>query len=102
MNREAFEHAVRAAGAILGEDEVLVPVAGILDVLDNYAFLRTTGYLPGPTDAYLSLGLVKKYSLRKGDHVVGAFDGGTRDVHGDAERTESMPVRRRNVNQRDI
>ena len=57
----------------VGEDEVLVPVAGILDVLDNYAFLRTTGYLPGPTDAYLSLGLVKKYALRKGDHVVGAI-----------------------------
>ncbi len=55
------------------EDEVLVPVAGILDVLENYAFLRTTGYLPGPTDAYLSLGLVKKYALRKGDHVVGAI-----------------------------
>ncbi|MEZ5158610.1 MAG: hypothetical protein R2687_07245 [Candidatus Nanopelagicales bacterium] len=48
-------------------------MAGILDVLDNYAFLRTTGYLPGPTDAYLSLGLVKKYALRKGDHVVGAI-----------------------------
>jgi transcription termination factor Rho len=57
----------------VGDDEVLVPVAGILDVLDNYAFLRTTGYLPGPTDAYLSLGLVKKYALRKGDHVVGAI-----------------------------
>ncbi len=55
------------------EDEVLVPVAGILDVLDNYAFLRTTGYLPGHTDAYLSLGLVKKYDLRKGDHIVGAI-----------------------------
>jgi transcription termination factor Rho len=57
----------------VSEDEVLVPVAGILDVLDNYAFLRTTGYLPGPTDAYLSLGLVKKYQLRKGDHIVGAI-----------------------------
>ena len=57
----------------VADDEVLVPVAGILDVLDNYAFLRTSGYLPGPTDAYLSLGLVKKYALRKGDHVVGAI-----------------------------
>jgi transcription termination factor Rho len=55
------------------DDDVLVPVAGILDVLDNYAFLRTTGYLPGPTDAYLSLALVKKYALRKGDHVIGAI-----------------------------
>ncbi len=57
----------------VADDEVLVPVAGILDVLDNYAFLRTSGYLPGQTDAYLSLGLVKKYALRKGDHVVGAI-----------------------------
>ena len=59
--------------AEVADDDVLVPVAGILDVLDNYAFLRTTGYLPGPTDAYLSLGLVKKYALRKGDHVIGAI-----------------------------
>ena len=29
------------------EDDVLVPAAGILDVLDNYAFVRTSGYLPG-------------------------------------------------------
>ena len=37
------------------EDDVLVPAAGILDVLDNYAFVRTSGYLPGPDDVYLSL-----------------------------------------------
>jgi len=55
------------------EDDVLIPVAGILDVLDNYAFLRTSGYLPGPNDVYVSLGQVKKYSLRKGDAVVGAI-----------------------------
>ncbi|HEX2808093.1 MAG TPA: transcription termination factor Rho [Kineosporiaceae bacterium] len=56
----------------IAEDDVLVPVAGILDVLDNYAFLRTSGYLPGPNDVYVSLGQVKKYGLRKGDAVVGA------------------------------
>lgn len=55
------------------EDDVLLPVAGILDVLDNYAFVRTSGYLPGPTDVYVSLGQVKKYNLRKGDAVVGAI-----------------------------
>ena len=55
------------------EDDVLIPVAGILDVLDNYAFVRTTGYLPGPNDVYVSLGQVKKYNLRKGDAVVGAI-----------------------------
>ena len=57
----------------ISEDDVLIPVAGILDVLDNYAFLRTSGYLPGPNDVYVSLGQVKKYSLRKGDAVVGSI-----------------------------
>ncbi|MET1043323.1 MAG: transcription termination factor Rho [Microbacteriaceae bacterium] len=55
------------------EDDVLIPVAGILDVLDNYAFVRTSGYLPGTSDVYVSLGQVKKYNLRKGDAVVGAI-----------------------------
>jgi transcription termination factor Rho len=53
------------------EDDVLVPAAGILDVLDNYAFVRTSGYLPGPDDVYLSLSMVRKYGLRRGDAVVG-------------------------------
>ncbi|AZS40903.1 Transcription termination factor Rho [Microbacterium oxydans] len=55
------------------EDDVLIPIAGILDVLDNYAFVRTTGYLAGPSDVYVSLGQVKKYNLRKGDAVVGSI-----------------------------
>ena len=55
------------------EDDVLLPVAGILDVLDNYSFLRTSGYLPGPNDVYVSQGQVKKYGLRKGDAVVGSI-----------------------------
>ncbi|MGK9148729.1 transcription termination factor Rho [Plantibacter flavus] len=57
----------------IAEDDVLIPVAGILDVLDNYAFVRTSGYLPGTNDVYVSLGQVKKYHLRKGDAVVGAI-----------------------------
>ena len=57
----------------ISDDDVLIPIAGILDVLDNYAFVRTTGYLPGPSDVYVSLGQVKKYNLRKGDAVVGAI-----------------------------
>ncbi|RAX45580.1 transcription termination factor Rho [Arthrobacter sp. AQ5-06] len=55
------------------EDDVLLPVAGILDVLENYAFIRTSGYLPGPNDVYVSLAQVKKYNLRKGDACVGAI-----------------------------
>ncbi|MCG2802110.1 MAG: Rho termination factor N-terminal domain-containing protein, partial [Cellulomonas sp.] len=54
------------------EDDVLVPVAGILDVLDSYAFVRTSGYLPGPGDVYVPLGQVKKAGLRRGDAITGA------------------------------
>jgi transcription termination factor Rho len=53
------------------EDDVLVPAAGILDVLDNYAFVRTSGYLPGTDDVYLSLSMVRKFGLRRGDAVLG-------------------------------
>jgi transcription termination factor Rho len=53
------------------EDDVLVPAAGILDVLDSYAFVRTSGYLPGPDDVYVSLSMVRKYGLRRGDAVTG-------------------------------
>jgi transcription termination factor Rho len=53
------------------EDDVLIPAAGILDVLDNYAFVRTSGYLPGSDDVYVSLSMVRKYGLRRGDAIVG-------------------------------
>jgi transcription termination factor Rho len=55
----------------ISEDDVLVPAAGILDVLDSYAFVRTSGYLPGPNDVYVSLSMVRKYGLRKGDAITG-------------------------------
>ena len=54
------------------EDDVLIPVAGIVDILENYAFVRTSGYLPGPNDVYVSLAQVRRYGLRKGDAVTGA------------------------------
>ena len=59
---------------VIGEDDVLIPIAGILDVLDaqGYAFVRTTGYLPGPNDVYVSLSQVRKHGLRKGDVIEGA------------------------------
>jgi transcription termination factor Rho len=53
------------------EDDVLLPVAGILDILDSYAFVRTSGYLPGHNDVYVALQMVKRYGLRKGDAVTG-------------------------------
>jgi transcription termination factor Rho len=59
---------------MISEDDVLIPIAGILDVLDaqGYAFVRTTGYLPGPNDVYVSLSQVRKHGLRKGDVIEGA------------------------------
>ncbi|MQA06488.1 MAG: transcription termination factor Rho [Streptosporangiales bacterium] len=56
----------------VSDDDVLIPVSGILDILDNYAFIRTSGYLPGQDDVYVSLSQVRKHGLRKGDVVAGA------------------------------
>ncbi|MEU4157593.1 transcription termination factor Rho [Actinoplanes sp. NPDC026670] len=72
----------------VSEDEVLVPVAGILDVLDNYAFVRTTGYLSGPNDVYVSMSQVKKYGLRRGDAVTGAVRSTPRDGGNDGQRRD--------------
>jgi transcription termination factor Rho len=57
---------------VIADDDVLIPIAGILDVLENYSFVRTTGYLPGPNDVYVSLSQVRKHGLRKGDVIEGA------------------------------
>ncbi|GAA1293214.1 transcription termination factor Rho [Brachybacterium alimentarium] len=49
----------------------LMTVAGILDVRDNNAYIRTTGYLPGPSDVYVTMNQVKRGGLRKGDAITG-------------------------------
>ncbi len=56
---------------VIGEDDVLVPVGGLVDIMENYSFIRTGGYLPGPNDIYVSQQQVRKYGLRKGDVVTG-------------------------------
>lgn len=56
----------------VSDDDILLPVAGILDIKDNYAFVRTSGYLPGDNDVYVSMNQVKKNGMRKGDAIVGA------------------------------
>jgi transcription termination factor Rho len=55
----------------LSEDDVLLPVGGLLDILDNYAFIRTGGYLPSSNDVYVGLQQVRRYGLRKGDVITG-------------------------------
>ncbi|MEU7901758.1 transcription termination factor Rho [Actinoplanes sp. NPDC049118] len=76
----------------VNEDDVLVPVAGILDVLDNYAFVRTTGYLSGPNDVYVSMSQVKKHGLRRGDAVTGAVRAAPREGGGDQRRDKYNPL----------
>jgi transcription termination factor Rho len=71
--RERGTGGVSEAEPVISEDDVLIPIAGILDVLDNYGFVRTTGYLPGTNDVYVSLSQTRRYGLRKGDVVEGAI-----------------------------
>ncbi|MCO1658139.1 transcription termination factor Rho [Pseudonocardia humida] len=54
------------------DGDVLLPVAGIVEKLDNYAFVRTTGYLSSQTDCYISQSVVNRYGLRRGDAITGA------------------------------
>jgi transcription termination factor Rho len=70
--RRRGERSGDGADTELREDDVVQPVAGILDVLDNYAFVRTSGYLAGPHDVYVSMNVVRKNGLRRGDAVTGA------------------------------
>jgi len=76
------------------EDDVLLPVAGIIDVLDNYAFVRTSGYLPGPNDVYVSLSFIRKFGLRKGDAVIGSVrqprEGERREKFNPLVKVESI------------
>ncbi len=76
------------------EDDILVPVAGILDVHESYAFVRTTGYLPGSNDVYVSLAMVRKHGLRKGDAITGSTkqpkDGDRREKFNPLVRIDTV------------
>ena len=86
----------------ISEDDVLQPVAGILDVLDNYAFVRTSGYLAGPNDVYVSMNLVRKNGLRRGDAITGAVKV-PRDGEQQNQRQKFNPlVRLDSVNGSDV
>ena len=79
---------------VIGPDDVLLPVGGLLDILDSYAFIRTGGYLPSPNDVYVSLQQVRKHSLRKGDVITGSVrepkEGERREKFNALVRVESI------------
>ena len=92
--RNRTDRFTEAAEPVIAEDDVLLPVAGILDILDNYAFIRTSGYLTGPNDVYVSLAQVRRYGLRRGDAVTGAVrqpkDGERRDKYNALVRLDTV------------
>ncbi|WP_297907573.1 transcription termination factor Rho [uncultured Actinomyces sp.] len=70
--REGREREGREGRPARGGEDNLAPIAGILDIQENHAFVRTSGYLPGPNDVYVTLGNVRRWGLRAGDAVAGA------------------------------
>ncbi|TMQ92660.1 transcription termination factor Rho [Actinomadura soli] len=53
------------------EEAPTVPFHGVLAVQDKHAFVRTSGYHPGPDDVHVSLAQVSANNLRPGDAVAG-------------------------------
>ncbi|MDE3204765.1 MAG: transcription termination factor Rho [Acidobacteriota bacterium] len=50
-----------------------IPVDGYLDLREEgYGFLRTSGFLSGPGDVYVSISQVRRFALRRGDRIEGA------------------------------
>jgi transcription termination factor Rho len=100
--RDRFDGAGSTSEPVIGEDDVLVPVAGILDILDNddrqrsgsLAFVRTSGYLSGPNDVYVAMSQVRRYGLRRGDAITGAVrqpkDGERRDKNNALVRLDTI------------
>ena len=78
------------------DDDVLVPVAGILDAIEdkNTWFVRTEGYYASPDDVYVANSYVRKFNLRRGDAVTGAIrqlrDGERREKYNPLVRLDSV------------
>ena len=52
----------------------LIEVEGLLDLRDDgYGFLRTRGFHSSSGDVYVSINQVRRYYLRKGDSITGAY-----------------------------
>ena len=93
-NRSGGDRFADQGEPVIAEDDVLLPVAGILDILDNYAFVRTSGYLTGPNDVYVSLAQVRRHGLRRGDAITGAVrqprEGERRDKYNALVRLDTV------------
>ena len=84
----------------VAEDDVLLPVAGILDSVEekNTWFIRTSGYYAGPDDIYVANSFVRRFGLRRGDAVTGVI---RQPREGERREKFSPLVRLDTVNGRD-
>jgi transcription termination factor Rho len=80
----------------VSDDDVLVPVAGILDAVEdkNTWFVRTSGYVSGPDDVYVANSYIRRFNLRRGDAVTGAIkalrDGERREKYNPLVRLDTV------------
>jgi transcription termination factor Rho len=80
----------------VSDDDVLVPVAGILDAIEdkNTWFVRTSGYVSGPDDVYVANSYIRRFNLRRGDAVTGAIrqlrDGERREKYNPLVRLDTV------------
>ena len=75
-NRDRVEPGNRNdAEPVISEDDVLIPVGGILDNVDdkNSWFIRVNGYFVSNDDVYVSNSYVRRFGLRRGDAVTGVI-----------------------------
>ncbi|WP_372497915.1 transcription termination factor Rho [Tomitella fengzijianii] len=100
--RRGRDRGDRGGDVEVRDDDVLQPVAGIIDVLDNYAFVRTSGYLPGSNDVYVSMNMVRKNGLRRGDAITGAVRVPRDNDHQNQRQKFNPLVRLDTVNGSDV
>jgi transcription termination factor Rho len=80
----------------VSDDDILIPVAGILDNVDdkNAWFIRVNGYFASPDDIYVANSHIRRYGLRRGDAVTGAVkqtrDGERKEKFNPLVRLDSV------------
>jgi transcription termination factor Rho len=80
----------------ISDDDVLVPVAGIVDAIEdkNTWFVRTSGYFASPDDIYVSNSYVRRFGLRRGDAITGAVrqakDGERKEKYNPLVRLDTI------------
>jgi transcription termination factor Rho len=75
-------------------EEIELTVSALLDIVDDKAWLRAEGYLPGPGDIPVSSSQVRSLGLRRGDHITGT----ARTTAGDQPRRRPAALRVDTIN----